>query len=923
MLKDSLLEDIKKATSTMKMENLGVGCTAKELAKKYNVKRNTVSHYLNQLIGTELFKINTRPVCFIHKKTFEEKFFRTSRFTYDSIDELLAENNVGKAKEVEVRKNLDDSLLGMIGAKGSLKKPIEQIKTSVFYPNSSLTILLHGPTGVGKSYIAKQIYNFSVRNEILKPNSPFITLNCAQYANNPELLSSILFGHIKGAFTGAHITTKGLIESADGGMLFLDEVHRLNSESQEKLFIFLDQGIYRRIGENDVWHKANVRIIMATTEDLESNFLETFLRRIPIVVNIPSLEDRGYQEKLEFIYQFFLNESKVLDRNIKISGNVIEALVLHKYNGNVGELQNSIKYICAALYARYKGNNQLEINLSDLTEHILKEIAERNENKIKKRKDILITPKTTIQDILQQKTEEENIYDKLFLQLSSLYKELKKDKIAKEQFERKAALFINKTIDTLIYNQTSENDSMLMKYVVNSVQEAFRYTEYSYNVKFGGNSLHAIVAYFFYLSNNPAVLQDKNKLSKGFIEYVMANYSKEMQIAKRIMDMLSFKMDILPNEESLIPLAFYFRSLHIKNINNRPRAIILAHGYATASSIANVANRLLEENIFEAVDMPLNKTIDDVIEWVIDYIKYNDISNGILLLVDTGSLKNVYQSLESVIKVPIAIINNVSTQLALNTGQMIKNDFNLVDIIKKSKNYNYTDYKIIYPKKNKQKAIITCCYTGMGTAEQIKSLLEESMPDGINIKVISCDYNQLKKTGKENSIFQGYEIIGIVGTDNPEIEEVEYIALDELVSGNAEIKMTRIFAHLDKEKFDELNNNIIHNFSLRRLIENLTILDTDKVIGHIEGCLREYEILSNSKISNNKKISILIHVGCLIERLIRRSPIEQYPNKEKFQQCQEKQIELIKKSFSGIEEAYSVKIPIAEIGYIYDILNKL
>ena len=67
-------------------------------------------------------------------------------------------------------------------------------------------------------------------------------MNCAQYVNNIELLSSNLFGYVKGAFTGAYATTKGLLEAADGGMLFLDEVHRLNSESQEKLFVFLDQG---------------------------------------------------------------------------------------------------------------------------------------------------------------------------------------------------------------------------------------------------------------------------------------------------------------------------------------------------------------------------------------------------------------------------------------------------------------------------------------------------------------------------------------------------------------------------------------------------------------------------------------------------------------------------------------------------------
>jgi len=923
MLKESLLEDIREMTKNMTLDNLGVGCTADELAKKYNVKRNTVSHYLNQLVGQELFKINTRPVFFIHKENFAEKYFKVSKDIYDSVDELLLEGNIKKSEEESITKFQDDPLYSMIGAKGSLKKAIEQIKASVFYPNNSLPILLHGPTGVGKSYIAKQIYEFSVKNGILAKNSPFVTLNCAQFANNIELLSSALFGYVKGAFTGANSTTKGLIEAADGGILFLDEVHRLNSESQEKLFVFLDQGIYKRMGENDTWHKADVRIVMATTEDLESSFLETFLRRIPIVVNIPSLEERGYQEKLEFIYQFFINESKVLCRNIKISNNVLEAFVSHKYKGNIGELQNSIKYVCAKLYANDKNSNQIEINISDLPDNLLRGIIGENESKIKKQKYIYITPDSKIQEIMQQRAEQENLYSNLFLELLNMYIKLEKNKISKDKFEKEAASLINDTIDVLIYNQASENESILMKYVVNSVQEAFRYAEYSCNVRFGGNSLHAIAAYFFNLSNNSLAVISKNKTSERFIEYIEDNYRKEIQIARRIMDMLSYKIDITFSHEYLIPLALYFNSLYIKNVISRPRAIILAHGYATASSIASVANRLLEENIFEAVDMPINKTIDDVVQWVIDYTKYNDISSGILLLVDTGSLKNVYQSLEKAIKVPIAIINNVSTQIALHTGQMVKNGLKLEDIIQSAKNYNYMEYKIVYPNNHKQKIILTCCFTGMGTAEQIKTLLEESIPEGTDIKVISYDYNRLKEIGKKDSIFQGYEIVGVVGTANPNIEGVEYIALDELVSGNAETKMSKIFIDLDKEKFDEMNNNIIRNFSIRRLIGTLTILDADKVIGHIEECLQQYEILSNSKISNKKKISIFIHVGCLIERLIRRCPIEEYPNKEEFEQCQKIQIELIKKSFSGIEKAYSVKIPISEIGYIYDILTEL
>lgn len=301
MLKDQIARYVKENTSKAKLDHLDTLLTAEEIANYFQVKRNTVSYYLNQEIGKSLFKINTRPVRFFHKEEFEKHFFLVLKDVYSSVNELLEEQkqqcqtrNVEeperKVTEVAEKEDVFETL---IGANGSLKKPIDQIKTSIFYPNTSLPIFLHGSTGAGKSFMARKIYEFAVREKILPQGAPYIVLNCAQYANNLELLSSNLFGYVKGAFTGAYQTTKGLLEAVDGGILFLDEAHRLNSESQEKLFIFLDQGIFRRMGESEGWHHANVRMVMATTEDPHSTFLATFLRRIPVMIQIPSLEERG------------------------------------------------------------------------------------------------------------------------------------------------------------------------------------------------------------------------------------------------------------------------------------------------------------------------------------------------------------------------------------------------------------------------------------------------------------------------------------------------------------------------------------------------------------------------------------------------------------------------------------------------------
>src|SRR5205085_8145919 len=103
---------------------------------------------------------------------------------------------------------------------------------------------------------------------------------------------------------------------------------------------------------SDVWHHSNVRLIFATTENLSQFFLETFLRRVPIIVNLPGLDERDVREKQQFIYQFLIDESRLLTRNLKLSKRVIDLLIDYSFTGNIGELKNTIKYLCATAYMK-------------------------------------------------------------------------------------------------------------------------------------------------------------------------------------------------------------------------------------------------------------------------------------------------------------------------------------------------------------------------------------------------------------------------------------------------------------------------------------------------------------------------------------------------------------------------------------------
>lgn len=182
------------------------------------------------------------------------------------------------------------------------------------------------------------IYRYCLAYDLLPENAPFVTVNCAQYANNSELLTSNLFGHVQGAYTGATQDKMGAFEAADDRMLFLDEVHRLSPEGQEKLFTYLDQGIIYRMGDTNQIKKVNVRLFFATTEEVTKYFLPIFLRRIPFKIDFPSLKARSKEERLELIYAFFLNEQRTIKRP-KVSGQVLSLLANQNFLGNIGELK--------------------------------------------------------------------------------------------------------------------------------------------------------------------------------------------------------------------------------------------------------------------------------------------------------------------------------------------------------------------------------------------------------------------------------------------------------------------------------------------------------------------------------------------------------------------------------------------------------
>jgi len=221
------------------------------------------------------------------------------------------------------------------------KKMQESLEILFRAAESSASMLLLGESGTGKSLVAREIHARSDRRD-----KPFMTVNCP--ALSKELLESELFGHVKGAFTGAVRDTQGKVHAADGGTLFLDEIGELPKELQPKLLRLLQDLEYERVGDTKT-KKADVRVIAATNRDLDEEvrkgeFREDLLFRLNVIsVVLPTLRERP-EDIVTFAREYLQFFAKRYARDItSFSSSAEEALQRYPWPGNLREMRNAIE----------------------------------------------------------------------------------------------------------------------------------------------------------------------------------------------------------------------------------------------------------------------------------------------------------------------------------------------------------------------------------------------------------------------------------------------------------------------------------------------------------------------------------------------------------------------------------------------------
>ncbi len=262
--------------------------------------------------------------------------------------DLVAQEIVAFHTEITKREARIDALNSQLGTRYSYdqmigkSKPMQQIYGLLDkIKNSDSTILIQGENGTGKELIARALHYNSLRKD-----RPFVTVNCSAF--NENLLDSELFGHVKGAFTGAVRDKKGLLEAASGGTLFLDEIGDMSLAMQVKLLRVLQEGTLTPVGSTEL-RKVDVRVLAATNRDLkgmveENAFREDLYYRINVInVLVPPMRDR--KEDIPILIDHFVQKG-CKEKNLplkQLAKRTMEKIFDYPWPGNIRELENEIE----------------------------------------------------------------------------------------------------------------------------------------------------------------------------------------------------------------------------------------------------------------------------------------------------------------------------------------------------------------------------------------------------------------------------------------------------------------------------------------------------------------------------------------------------------------------------------------------------
>lgn len=801
----------------------------------------------------------------------------------------------------------------------SLRTACEQGKAAVLYPPGGMHMLLLGETGVGKTMFAECLHRYAVEVGKMAESAPFVTFNCADYASNPQLLLGQLFGVKRGAFTGAR-EQRGLLEIADGGVLFLDEVHRLPGEGQEMLFTFIDKGCFRRLGETEAERTARVLLIAATTENPGCNLLKTFTRRIPMVIELPPLRERSLEERYRLILGFFKEEAIRLRREIHVSPDVIRALLYYRCPNNVGQLKVDIQLMCAKAFADHVSTKKKQVQLDplDVPPHVKEGwiLSKPREDEVSLHEGWYVFHPAEREEmfVIAHREPEQTVYEKI----EKRYNELKARGVDDDELDLLMEMDIENYFTYYlkrVSRRVREGGSVkiVRPEILKLAEEILEFAEEKLCRKFCAEVLQSLALHIQASADrikkggkivNPRLNQVRRKYKAAFVTAI--------DCLKKIEDRLNIDLPI--DEAGFLTMFFVLDPTESKDAGETVQILVLAHGNGIAAAMAEVANQLLGTRYASAVDIPLTMSPKEAFERVKEQIQKT--ASGVLLLADMGSLVRFDEMLEDELNIPVKAIPMVSTLHVLEATRKAMLGYTLEQLHEDLKQLTPFDAELMSSASRDESpsmkgAIVTACLTGKGNALAIKKALENYLTFNRRwLEIIPLQTEGPHDLVRQISRMRQRRNLLCIVSDCDVEGEIPQFRVEEVLNLKA---VEEIQYLIDSEETyckmaETLRNHLRH-------------VDPVKVVSDVKRCLGEVQARLNVAIPKGDLIGVVLHTCCMVDRLVSGDDSVSFKNKRQYIRERFPIYQTVREVFGTLEETYRIELSDDEICYLISFLD--
>ena len=932
MNETKVLTYVRQAIDTKALEQMYAtgrpsGVTAADVERQFQIYRSNASALLNQLVKKgQLVKIDSRPVYFLPVEVLRARLGNSLQESYTPEEFLsaLAPDRAAEGRE-------ESPFSALIGHDGSLARQIDQAKAAILYPPKGLHTLLIGESGTGKTLFARAMYNYGLeRLGRDKKKFPFVEFNCSDYYHNPQLLMSHLFGHVKGAFTGADQERVGLVEKADGGILFLDEIHRLPPEGQELLFYLMDTGCYRKLGESASMRHAQVLIIGATTEDPRAVLLKTFTRRIPLTIELPPYREKSVEEKIQIIEHIFMRESTATQKGYLVSSRIVKALSAYPFPENIGQLSSEIKVLCARSFLNnVSGQDELLVAFDNLSAPV-REYFIQNSQAIQTHfpsryeSDMMVAPSSRVEYSYSQLYEE-----KVYRSLMKHIDQYTAQGLGKQEMDEALGDEIRAYCNHILkrfYNESLHKEEMYKvvdREVVDFTMEAARDAFERLGLEMTQKNILVLAFHFKFLLER---LRARKSISETEISALEHGYAAELEVAAGMVSRLEHYFQLpIPSEEQYF-IAILLANMHRAPDQNRPALILVAHGASTASSMANVCNRLMDCSFVRAVDAPLEQSVQETYQNVLLEVRKAASAKGVLLLVDMGSLVTFGERLSRETGVKVRAIPNVTMLMALDLTRTLLSTDKDVDGIYSGYMEKNADTFSHSSQVEQENAVLTMCASGAGTSAAFKSMLEELLgQNGVSgVRVLSLSFQDIRDNSPQyQAIRARYRLLGCVGNVEYQMD-IPFFHVSKLISREDKeyfIQFVRQAAAFDAPLPSPPAPELTVQEECRGfLAQNVMCLNPDVAVRYAD---RYLDAVNLEKINTNKalQLSLLLHLGFMLERNICNKKVL-FDDEGAFIQRNQSLYQRLREHMHLLEDPFELSINDSEICYIMQTITQ-